>query len=257
MPRLALIALLAGCATASSKPDPSARIAVAATTPAAGATIGLNTKLQVVADYSYPGLERGKDRILVFFKTAGGGVVEASRYVLSKPQGQVTFDVYGDILLWPGGLARPLQLELVLARWEGPDRSRPLARSQAVSFQADEKSEPVSVPTGAGAKASKAVFLPPSVGKGQLISDLARDPRYRPRLPPELNIAGMVVWGLFKLCVDPEGAVYDVTILKSADRLVDREWAALLGTLKHKPYTIGGKAVSYCYPMRLEVRSIP
>jgi protein TonB len=99
-----------------------------------------------------------------------------------------------------------------------------------------------------------AKFLPPSVGKGQLITDY-NDPRYRPRLPPALNRAGMVVWGLFKLCVTATGSVSSVQVMKSADKLVDNEWSALLKTYQHRPYSIGGRPVPYCYPMRLEVRS--
>jgi periplasmic protein TonB len=100
-----------------------------------------------------------------------------------------------------------------------------------------------------------AKFLPPSVGKGQALVDW-NDPRYRPRLPPQLNRAGMIVWGLFKLCVTAQGTVSSVQILKSADQLVDKDWSALLKTVPHKPYSIGGRPVPYCYPMRLEVRSV-
>jgi protein TonB len=100
-----------------------------------------------------------------------------------------------------------------------------------------------------------AKFLPPSVGKGQMISDMQNDPRYRPHLPPALNRAGMVVWGLFKLCVTAQGTVGSVQVLKSADKLVDNEWVALIKTLQHRPYSIGGRPVPYCYPLRLEVRS--
>jgi protein TonB len=100
-----------------------------------------------------------------------------------------------------------------------------------------------------------AKFLPPSVGKGQLISDMANDPRYKPRLPPALNRAGMVVWGLFKLCVTATGSVSSVQVLKAPDPLVTDEWVKIMKTLQHRPYSIGGRPVPYCYPMRLEVRS--
>ena len=62
------------------------------------------------------------------------------------------------------------------------------------------------------------------------------------------------VWGLWKVCVDTEGAVYEVTLLKSAHPLVDDKWSALLRTWPHRPYTLSGVAVAYCYPIRLEVR---
>jgi protein TonB len=100
-----------------------------------------------------------------------------------------------------------------------------------------------------------AKFLPPSIGKGQLISDMQNDPRYKPHLPAVLNRSGMTVQGLFKLCVTAQGTVSSVQILKSADKLVDNEWVALLKTLQHRPYSIGGRPVPYCYPMSLQVRS--
>jgi hypothetical protein len=81
------------------------------------------------------------------------------------------------------------------------------------------------------------------------------DPRYKPQLPPSLNQPGLVVWGLFKVCVDPGGDVFAVRILKSADPEVNERWKATIRGWKHRPYQVDGKPVSYCYPMRLEVRS--
>jgi hypothetical protein len=64
----------------------------------------------------------------------------------------------------------------------------------------------------------------------------------------------MGAWGNLP-AVDNEGDVYSVTILESADPLVDRDWVALMRTLKHGTYRIDGQPVPFCYPMRLEVRS--
>jgi protein TonB len=108
-----------------------------------------------------------------------------------------------------------------------------------------------SVPT----QQETAKLLPPNVGSGQLISDVKNDPRYRPSLPPALNRSGMRVWGLFKICVSAAGAVSNVSILKSADKLVDNEWMAKIRTWQYRPYSINGRPVPFCHPMRLEVQS--
>jgi hypothetical protein len=252
-PRLAtaFLALAAGCATAppatappakSDPPlDPSVKVAIAETTPSRGGKIEAGTTLQVVAEYSLSKVEVGRDRVTVFFRTERGGTIEPTHYLLSKAEGRVTFKLSGAALLRSGVVGRPLRMHLELGRWETPARTRTLARSEEVTFQADE-----SVPRDV------AKFLPPSVGKAQMISDMVGDPRYKPRLPPELKVSG--VWGLFKLCVDPEGQVYDVQVIKSAHRLVDDEWVAVMRTVEHRPYLINGKPIFYCYPVRLEVR---
>jgi hypothetical protein len=95
------------------------------------------------------------------------------------------------------------------------------------------------------------------VGKGQLLSDMVNDPRYRPHVPLALAVPGSVYWGLYKICVDSEGKVHSVTPLKNAHPDLDESWMALIRTLEHRPYTIGGKQLPFCYPLRLEVRVAP
>lgn len=99
-----------------------------------------------------------------------------------------------------------------------------------------------------------ATLLPPNVGSGQRISDI-NDPRYKPGLPPALNRAGMTVWGLFKICVSPQGKVTDVKVLKSADKLVDDDWIAKMKSWEYRPYSINGRPVPFCHPMRVQVSS--
>lgn len=96
-------------------------------------------------------------------------------------------------------------------------------------------------------------MLPPNVGKGQRISDMENDPKYKPRLPPPLQRAGMRVWGLYKICVAAGGNVSSVSPIKGADPLVNDTWIALMKTLQHKPYSVNGRPVPYCYPLRVEV----
>jgi protein TonB len=100
-----------------------------------------------------------------------------------------------------------------------------------------------------------AKLLPPNVGSGQLISDVRNDPRFKPGLPPALNRAGMIVWGLFKICVTGQGTVSSVSILKPADPLVNDAWIAKIRTWQYRPYSINGRPVPFCHPMRVEVRS--
>jgi outer membrane biosynthesis protein TonB len=97
-------------------------------------------------------------------------------------------------------------------------------------------------------------LLPPGAGKAQLISDI-REPPYKPTLPADLNVNGMVVWGLFKVCVTTEGTVSEVKIIKSADKSVDDSWVAKLKSWRYRPYVFNGHPVPFCYPLRLEVRS--
>jgi outer membrane biosynthesis protein TonB len=99
-----------------------------------------------------------------------------------------------------------------------------------------------------------AVLLPPNVGKGYLISDLTKAPD-KPTLPEALNKRGMVVWGFYRVCVKTDGTVSDVKIIKSADELVDPSWMKTMRGWRYRPYTVGGRAVPFCHPIRLEVRS--
>ena len=100
-----------------------------------------------------------------------------------------------------------------------------------------------------------AKMLPPNIGSGQLAVNV-NNPPYKPTLPAALNRAGNTVWGLFKICVTEGGAVKDVKVIKSADPLVDTNWAALIqNQWRYKPYSINGRPVPFCYTLRLAVAS--
>ncbi len=70
------------------------------------------------------------------------------------------------------------------------------------------------------------VMVAPNVGTGQRISDI-NDPQFKPSLPPALNRAGMVVWGLFKICVTAAGqrrqSDHDQARRSTGERHVDGE----------------------------------
>jgi hypothetical protein len=247
---IALIAAL-GCAAAPppapkvEAPDNGPHVVIAETTPARGARLEAGTHVKVVAEYSVQDLQSGKDRLTVVLKATGGKTWEPAQHVLTKPQGRITFDFLGADLLKQPALTRPIQLLVVLDRAEPAGENRVLRASPVIDFAA----EPVN---DKGVKTATNL-LPPNLGLAQLKIDPVRDPRYRPQLPPELSNDGVVYSALFKMCVDTEGAVYEVTLLKSAHPKVDGPWAALLRTWPHKPYTLSGVPVAYCYPVRVKV----
>jgi protein TonB len=98
------------------------------------------------------------------------------------------------------------------------------------------------------------IMLPPAIGTGQRLSDL-NDPRFRPGLPPALNRNGMVVWGLFRICVATNGRVKEVKVLKSADALVDQTWSQIIARWEYRPYSIEGRPIPFCHAARIEVRA--
>jgi protein TonB len=99
------------------------------------------------------------------------------------------------------------------------------------------------------------VMLPPNIGTGQRLSDVINDSRFRPSLPPALNHDGVVVWGLFRICVASDGKVKDVKILKSADRLVDASWTEIIHRWEYRPYSIDGRPIPFCHAARIEVQA--
>jgi hypothetical protein len=99
----------------------------------------------------------------------------------------------------------------------------------------------------------KPVTLPPSAASGQRITDI-NDPRFRPSLPAPLNRAGVMLWGLFRICVGADGSVRNVAVLKPAEPRVDGDWTRVIQTWQYRPYQIDGHPTPFCHTMRLEVR---
>jgi hypothetical protein len=118
----------------------------------------------------------------------------------------------------------------------------------------------VIVPAG-GQAAEDPVMLNPAIGTGQLVTDVQNDP-HRITLPRELEGQGQSFWGLYKICVNAKGSVSKVAVVKSAAwmddespaaRGLDDRWTAVIRTWRYRPYVINGRAVSYCYTLRLQV----
>jgi protein TonB len=97
------------------------------------------------------------------------------------------------------------------------------------------------------------VMLPPNIGTGQRLTELRSGDPLTPSLPPQLNRAGMTLWGLFKVCVSAQGTVSGVTVMKPADPLVDNDWIGKIKQWKYKPYSVNGRAVPFCSPVRVQV----
>jgi hypothetical protein len=78
----------------------------------------------------------------------------------------------------------------------------------------------------------------------------------RPRLPPELNSPGVVVWGLFRVCVDAAGMVSGVEVLKSTlPGGMDGDWIAKIEGWRYSPYLVDGRASPFCLPVRVQVNA--
>jgi len=140
---MALLAAL-GCSTVPPAPDRTVpadgapMVAIAETNPRTGDEIDEHTKLRVVADYSLPDLQPGKDRITVGFETTSGGTWEPKEQVLTQARGQVSFELSGaDILKEPSLARTPARMWLFLRREEAPGQRRQLQASEVVPFHVE------------------------------------------------------------------------------------------------------------------------
>jgi hypothetical protein len=97
------------------------------------------------------------------------------------------------------------------------------------------------------------VMLAPNVGTGLRLTDVNKSP-HTPRLPRRLSRAGMTLWGLYKVCVDVDGAVTWVNTMKSADTIaVDARWKTAIRTWRYRPHQVDGKPRPFCTPARVQV----
>ena len=86
-------------------------------------------------------------------------------------------------------------------------------------------------------------------------ADRSRGPSVPSLAAPPSNRPGMTVWGVFRICVAADGRVSQVTMLKSADPLVDNDWMAKMRNWQYRPYSVDGRPVSFCHPARIFVKS--
>ena len=122
---------------------------------------------------------------------------------------------------------------------------------------ADEGNDqgPPGVPGGTGPASEETLkFLPPSVAKGQLAID-PQASEHRPRLPPAMMRAGVALWALLKVCIDRDGTVQDVKVMRSNDASVEASFIAAIRTWRYTPYRVNGRPVPFCTSVRYELQS--
>ncbi len=90
---------------------------------------------------------------------------------------------------------------------------------------------------------SKELILPPAtaaynsnpkvVVAGARLTDI-NAPAHKPTLPKEINRAGIVVWGLYMVCVTNEGDVHAISVIKSdLPGGMDAHWISKIETWKY------------------------
>lgn len=141
--------------------------------------------------------------------------------------------------------------------YEQDGKAVPFCYPLRVEVRTEEKDDGVEggVEGGvAGGTSNIAKLLPPNVGAGQLLTD-PHDPKYSPKVRPEYVRPGSAYWGLLKICVTAAGHVNSVSFLRSTGiGELDADWTKTVETWSYRSYTINGKPVPFCHPMRLEVR---
>jgi hypothetical protein len=95
---------------------------------------------------------------------------------------------------------------------------------------------------------------PRVVQDAELAVDVTKPP-YKPQLTPDLNIPGNIVWGVFRVCADQEGKVFDVKVVTSAAPQVDNQWQETLRTWRYQPYLAEGRPTPFCNNVRVEVKA--
>jgi hypothetical protein len=89
--------------------------------------------------------------------------------------------------------------------------------------------------------------------RGRMISDLNRPP-YRPRVAERWRKQGNVHQGIYKVCVTSEGAVSEVSTLKSpGPRALDGSFREAIGYWRYQPTRLGNKRVPFCYRLGIRV----
>jgi hypothetical protein len=92
-------------------------------------------------------------------------------------------------------------------------------------------------------------------GSGRRLVDL-NDKRYKLELPKQFNKAGNVYWGLFRICISPQGEVTSVGVIASTgEHEIDEAWIAKMATWRYRPYMHKGAAARSCHPAKVQVRA--
>jgi protein TonB len=97
-------------------------------------------------------------------------------------------------------------------------------------------------------------MLPPNVAKGFLAID-PQSPQHRPTLPPGVRHAGMSVSALLRVCVDRDGNVVDVKVLRGDDATVNAAFVSAVRTWRYQPFKVDGRPVPFCTPVNYTVQT--
>jgi TonB family protein len=105
-----------------------------------------------------------------------------------------------------------------------------------------------------GTEETQTHFLPPNVAKGQLAIDPQAE-QYRVKLPAALSRSGMSVSVLLKICVDRDGGITDVKVLKASDALIEPNVVSAVQTWRYTPYRVDGRPVPFCTTVHYQIHS--
>lgn len=133
-----------------------------------------------------------------------------------------------------------------------------LAGAGSLACTRSEAAEPAVAPEAApDAGAKGPVMVASGVAVGYRLTDATKAP-YKVGLPKELNLAGAVYWGLFKICVADTGEVKGVAVMRSTGQpaLLDGPWIQTMKTWRYKPYSVNGRPVPFCHPLRMQVTAV-
>lgn len=95
-------------------------------------------------------------------------------------------------------------------------------------------------------------MVTPQIGRQQLLIDPERD-EFKVKVPPALRQQDLRFAAILKICVSAQGAVTSVQVLREADPTIDGQFPVVMSRWRYKPYTIDGRPVPFCYPLRYEI----
>jgi hypothetical protein len=98
----------------------------------------------------------------------------------------------------------------------------------------------------------RVVMLSPEDGASRRLSNIREEP-HRPSVPPNHH-PDEVYWGLYKVCVGYDGAVYRVTTIKTAGDELDNDWSTAIRTWRYTPHAVNDQPTAFCHPLRIEIR---
>jgi eukaryotic-like serine/threonine-protein kinase len=94
--------------------------------------------------------------------------------------------------------------------------------------------------------------LPSKIGHGLLRINPNSD-AYRVRPPGALDRSGQAFKATVKICVDANGGVSNVSVLRSAGPAIDSQIPAVLSRWRYRPFLEAGRPTPFCYTLAYEI----